>query len=409
MRVLEINAIYGTQSTGTIVKNIQSTCFNNNIECYVAYSECYLPSSQVRDGYKIGNIFDYKLHALFTRIAGKMGYYSHIPTYFFLRYLDKIKPDIVHLHNLHGNFINLPMLLKYVAKKDIATVITMHDCWYFTGGCTHYSSSNCNRWQQSCCSCPRRYEEVPAYLYDGSAKILSDRVSLLSAIPRLTMIGCSKWISEECKKSKIRCSNVSYIHNGFNTDIFKPLNGKDEIVAFKKKYDIPLDNKIILCPASKWYESRNSTTFSYFVDNLPDNITMVVFGCSVPGGGGSPKVKELGYFKTPSDMAALYSCGDVMVNCSREDTLSSLNIECQACGTPVVAYDNTGTSETVHPNIGRLVETGNAEMLLKETLDTLSSNLMHNKDVLVEWATTNFEKQANFNKYIELFRTIYNK
>lgn len=409
MRVVEINAIYGTQSTGTIVKNIQSTCFNNNIECYVAYSECYLPSSQVFCGYKIGNIIDYKLHAAFARIAGKMAYFSHVPTFFFLRYLDKIKPDIVHLHNLHGNYINLPMLLKYLANKNIATVITMHDCWFFTGGCSHYISDNCNRWKQSCGSCPRRYKEIPAYLYDGSSRILRDRIVLLNSIPRLTMIGCSKWISEECKKSKVICSNISYIHNGFDLAIFKPLLNESEITIFKTNNGIPFGKKIILCPASKWFESRNESTFSFFVDNLPDNIIMVIFGCSVIGGNSSPKVKEIGYFKTPSDMAVLYSCGDVMVNCSRADTLSSLNIECQACGTPVVAYDNTGTSETIHPNIGRLVETGNAELLLKETLNVLSSKDTNSKELLVEWVTSNFEKQANYYKYIELFRSILNK
>lgn len=407
MRVIEINAIYGSMSTGTIVKNIQDACTENDIDCYVAYSECYLDSSQVVHGYKIGNIFDYKLHAILNRISGKMAYFSHIPTYFFLRYIDKLKPDVVHLHNLHGNYINLIMLLKYLAKNDIATVITMHDCWYFTGGCSHYTSVNCYRWQEFCGKCPRRYMEIPAYIYDGSTSILQDRVKLLSSIPRLTMVGCSKWISEECRKSKIKCKNITHIYNGFNLDIFKPIIEENKIISLKKYFNIPLNKKIILLPASKWYEDMNKQALYYFEKEMPDNIVMVIFGCPNIRKKTSANVIEIGYLKSPSDIAALYNLGDVLVNCSRQDTLSSINIECQACGTPVVAYDNTGTTETVHPNLGRLVNTGNVEMLFKKTMEVLSIN--NRAELLVKWVTENFEKDLNYQKYINLYRSIYNK
>lgn len=154
MKVLQINAVYGHRSTGTIVRDIEHACYESGIECLVAS-----PDNEVlnaRQGYRIGNSFDHKLHALLCRVKGKQAYFSKCATRALLKYMDCEKPDIVHLHNLHSNYIHLNMLLDYLAKRDIITIITLHDCWFYTGGCFYYSQIGCNRWLEKCGNCPKK-------------------------------------------------------------------------------------------------------------------------------------------------------------------------------------------------------------------------------------------------------------
>ena len=157
------------------MRDLQQMCAQNSIDCEVAYSQS---NGKVLNGYKMGNILSNKLHAALSRISGKQGYFSFISTCNLLSFIDDYHPNIIHLHNLHGCYINLPMILKYAAKKDISIIVSLHDCWFYTGGCSHYTSVGCLKWLYECGNCPLRYHETPAYLWDSSSKILADRKKL---------------------------------------------------------------------------------------------------------------------------------------------------------------------------------------------------------------------------------------
>lgn len=401
MKVLIINAVYGIGSTGVIVKELLDCCSRNDIDGYVAYSligdGVDLPSRS----YKIGNIMTRKWQALMSRVAGKQAYYNRISTKRFLKWVDKIKPDVVHLHNLHSNYIHLNMLLKYLAKNDIATVITMHDCWYFTGGCFHYTNVGCDKWQYGCGNCPKRLNDTPAYLYDSSASILKDREKYLSAIPRLTLVGCSEWVANEARKSVLKDCDIRYIHNGFDLDIFKPTpSNLKERLGINGKY-------VILGPASKWLSNANSDTLQYFIDNMPNDWVLVLFGCTNTNRHIADNVRLYGYTCSANEMAQLYSMADVFVNCSREDTLSSLNIEAQACGTPVVTYEATGSKETVDGKCGFAVETGNSKALFDIVKNNHDVSRGKFSDQCRNWVIENFNNQYNYQIYSDLYKEIY--
>ena len=171
MRVLQINANFGFGSTGLIVKDISDQIEKEGSEAFCAYQKTNTP---VNNGYQIGNKFDWKLHALFSRVFGRQGYYSYFSTKSFLKYIDKIKPDVIHLHNLHSNYININLLFKYIAKKDIPTVITFHDCWFFTGKCFHYVDVSCDRYKTGCGKCPKKKAPPKSLFFDFSAQVLKD-------------------------------------------------------------------------------------------------------------------------------------------------------------------------------------------------------------------------------------------
>lgn len=395
MRILEINAVYGHGSTGTIVRDIEHLCFDSGIECYVAS-----PDPKVREakhGYVIGNTLDHKLHALLSRIHGKQAYFSHIPTRNLLRWMDKIKPDIVHLHNLHSNYIHLNMLLRYLAEKDIRTIISLHDCWFFTGGCSHYISTGCDKWLSTCSVCPRKNMDTPAYLSKSSFQMLADRKKYINAIPRVTIIGASEWVANECKRSVLSSCDIRYIHNGFNLDIFKPTESN-----IRKQYG--LEGKyVILAPGGKWYLPVNKATLDYFIANMTNDMVLVLFGCSTFHDNLPENVKEIGYIKNPKEMAALYSMADIFVNCTREDTLPGVNLECQASGTPIVSYDASGCKETVNGICGKCVSVGDYKALYQAVLEIRSIGKSAIQEQCIRWIRDNFEIKDAYKKYINLF------
>lgn len=399
MKVLQINAVYGHGSTGVITRDIEHLCELSGIECYVASPDPKV--CEAKSGYQIGNVFDHKLHALFCRIAGKQAYFSRWATKRLLSYMDVMKPDVVHLHNLHSNYIHLNMLLQYLAKKDINTVVTMHDCWFYTGGCFHYASVGCTKWQNKCGHCIKQKQDTPAYLYDASTKIHDDRLRYFSAIPHLTFVGASEWVASELSKSRLKdCGKITYIHNGFDLKVFSPQESD-----MKQRLGLT-DKFVILGPASKWLLPINKETFEFFINNMSSDCVLLLFGNVGSIDSLPSNVVLYGYTHSREELAELYSIADIMVNCSREDTLSSLNLEAQACGTPVVTYDATGSKETVDGVCGYAVPTGNYKLLYESVMRIYQQGKDNYKVKCREFIIKNFDKDINYNKYLSLYKNI---
>ena len=397
MKIVQINAVYGYGSTGTIVKDIQYACLQAGIDCVAVYSQS---QGEVRKGYQMGNLISNKIHALLSRIGGKQGYFSYLSTWKLLRYLDSYQPTILHLHNLHGCYINVPMLLKYAAKKDIAVVVSLHDCWFYTGGCSHYTRVGCNQWLQQCGNCPQRYVEFPALFYDSSAAQLRDRRELFGAIKNLTAVGVSQWIVNEARKTVFCNARCLAIHNGIDTDFFHPT-----VSDFRKKYDLE-DKFVILAPANKWFLDINRETFDYFALHLADDMRMVFFGNGVDKSRLTDKMVNIGFVSSREEMRDIYSACDVMANSTREESLSLLNVEVQACGTPVVTYSNTGVRETVDGKCGFAVETGNPEVMWEAVMNFKQKGKKHFSDLCVLWVKQEFDREDNYMRYINMYKTI---
>lgn len=414
MKVVQINATFGNGSTGGIVKDIQHQCLQSGIDCYVAYSTSSIPKDSIINGYQIGDSMDHKIHAVLSRINGKQGYYSKKPTRNLLRWLDEIQPDVINIHNLHSNFINLPMLLTWIAQNSIPLVVTLHDCWYFTGGCFHFTSSNCFRWQESCGSCPRKLKDIPS-LFDCSATIISDKKNLFGQISKLRVVGVSQWTTEMARQGIFKNTPCAYIYNGVDVEVFKPIKDEGTISVIREKYGI--GNKyVILGPASKWLMSENGGLYEKLMQ-LGDDYTLVLYGCKAQQlktdtpqqalGDNSTQLVKVGFTSSQQELVELYNMADVFVNCTHEDTFSLINAESQACGTPVICYANTGAKETVNTQYGRLVETDDIEGMIDSVVTLKSSGISQScQEELAKWALTHFNRSINYNKYIQLYYEI---
>ncbi len=398
MRVLQINATYANGSTGTIVKDIQECCIQHGIECHVAYAFSSVPEDKVPFDYKMGNYLSNNLHAVLCRISGKQGYFSYFSTLRLLKYIDKLQPDVVHLHNLHSNYIHLNTLLKYLAEKDIATVVTLHDCWFYTGGCFHYTHAKCSKWTESCGDCPKQKQDTPAYLWDSSAQILKDRYKYFGAIKRLAVIGVSQWITNEAQRSVFKGRDCRTIYNGVDLNIFKPTPSD-----LRERYGVQ-DKFVILGPASKWLSPINQDFKEDFLKRIPSDWVLFLFGCPANVQSQPSNVITYGFTRNKEELAQIYTMADVFVNCTHEESMSLINVEAQACGTPVITFDNTGASETVDGESDFRVDNDN----IKNVLDLI--NQIHNeKDnklyIRIKRVGDMYNKDLNYLKYIELYHS----
>lgn len=396
MKVLQINAVYGFKSTGLIVSDIASMLEKNGHEAYVAYQRAI---DAPEKSYLIGNILDWKWHALHTRIFGRQGYASKIATKKFISYIDEIKPDIVHLHNLHSNYINLNMLCEFLADKKIPTVITLHDCWYFTGKCSHYVEAGCDRWRKSCGNCPNLKTEVKSLWIDSTEKVLKDKTSHLNGIENLTLIACSDWMKKEAEKSLLRPSMTEVVYNGVDTDVFTPHD-----TDFRKKYK--LENKfLIMGMADKWLKRSNEEAFSAIVKNN-HYAGIVIVGCSEEQKKLCEKyenVLALGYIKNRRELSDIYTSSDVFVNLTHADTLPTVNMESICSGTPVITYDCCGSPELVNDGVTGYIVPENDVCALVDAIEKIKETSL-NFDVAYE--QNKFDKNSCYNEYLRVYNDI---
>jgi len=398
MKILQVNTVFGFASTGTIVRDVQALCEQQGIECHVAYSVTNLEPSQIKNGYQIGNNLEHKMHGLLCRINGEQAYFSYFSTLRFICHINKIKPDIVHLHTIHGNYLNIKLIFRYLAKKNIRTIITLHDCWYYTGGCFHYTQVGCFKWRQSCGNCPKKRTDTPAYFLDKSSAILSDRRKLFDAIQNLTVVGVSKWIAKESKKGVFYDKNVTTIYNGVDTNIFKPTPSDfRQCLSLEGKF-------VIMGLVGKWFDPLNKDAFDYIVSKLQSDDRLLLFGCKGKRTDLSPNIIQFGYTTNREELAALYSCADVFINSTHEESFSLINIEPQACGTPVVTYANTGAQETVDNSCSFSVQTDDYKAMWEKVQLIKATGKAIYTEQCIKRVNTLFGMENNYKQYIDLYR-----
>lgn len=346
MKVVQINAVCGTGSTGRICRELNDALLAQGHQGVVLYGN---GTSDYPHGVKVSSRPEVKIHGLLSRLLGKNAAYSPLATFRILRFLRKWKPDVVHLHNLHGNFVNLKPLLHYLAKRDIPTVLTLHDCWFFTGKCTHYTAQGCDRWQTGCRDCPRLRGDIPSWFFDRTGEMWREKRDLFNAIPRLGVIGVSDWITCEARKSFLKDAAIlERIYNGIDLDMFYPREKRDREALFT-----------VLCVAAGWTEDSSKTKdLIDLAERLGDSARILLVG-NVPFGDKLPgNITCLGYVSAPEELAQLYSNADVYVHLSREDTFGKVIAEALVCGTPAVVYDATACPEVLGEGCGYAVQPG---------------------------------------------------
>lgn len=398
MKIIQINTIANSGSTGRIAEGIGLSAMQNGMESCVAYGRWARPSKSRL--IQIGGKKDYLWHGIESRIFDNHGLASRGATAKFLNTLDGIGPDIVHLHNIHGYYLNYPMLFRYLAEKKIPVVWTLHDCWPFTGHCVHYDFCGCDRWKTGCHHCPQKKTYPASFLFDRSRKNYEQKKQFFTLPGKMTIVPVSQWLSDQVASSFLKDYPRKVIHNGIDTDVFHPYDQEE----MKKKFGLG-GEKIVLGVASVWSPRKGLKDFIELASRLPQGYRIVLVGLSEKQKQGLPG-GITGILRTESaaELAQLYSAADVFVNPTWEDNYPTTNLEAISCGTPVATYRTGGSPESVSENNGAVVEKGDLDRLAEVIL-----KMEKDPEACRKYALDHFRMQDCFGDYIKLYDALLEK
>ncbi|WP_215113119.1 glycosyltransferase [Exiguobacterium sp. s63] len=348
MNILHINAINEVKSTGRMCKELAFVHASHGHHVRIAHSTGPVTETSV----VIGQAWETKWHALHSRVTGRQGYTSKRPTAELVTFLDSFQPDVVHLHNLHANYLHLQTLFDYLAMHDIATVVTLHDCWPFTGKCTHYTSVGCDRWKDGCGQCPLLKDDIPSWFVDRTEDMLADKRKWFEAIPRLAVIGVSDWITMEAHFSILQHATIiRRIHNWVDLKTFTP----KDAVPLRAKLGLTGET-ILLGVASHWSDAKGLTAFLELAKARPTD--QIVLVGHMPTQQKLPaNVLHIQETHDSQELASYYAAADVLLNLSEEESFGNVTAEALACGTPVLVLDSTASPELVTERTGVVVAT----------------------------------------------------
>lgn len=392
MRIIQINATSGSGSTGKICESISELLTEQNIENYILYSS---GSSQLSVSIKYMSDFDVKLQALKSHIFGNYGFNSKHANCRLIQYLEKIGPDIVHLHNLHSHNCDLQQLLEWLKGHNKRIIWTFHDCWAFTAYCPHFSLIGCEQWKSGCIECPqiRQY----SWFFDRSKKLYTAKRDAITNLD-LTVVTPSEWLAGLVRQSFLKDYPVKVINNGIDLSVFKPIPSN-----FREKYGIPKDKFIVLGVAFGWGERKGLDVFIELSRRLEQNkFQIVLVGTDKKVDKQLPKeIVSIHRTQNQTELAEIYTEADLFVNPTREEVLGLVNLEAIACGTPVVTFNTGGSPECIDNSCGSVVACDDIEGL-EDEIKRIYVNKPYTVEACLRRAKL-FNAENLFEKYIDIY------
>lgn len=394
MKVLQVNSVCGYGSTGRIATDIADLLMAQGDECRIAYGRENVPEKYRELAVRIGTGLDNKLHGLQTRLLDHHGFGSREATRRFLKWVEAYDPDLIHLHNIHGYYINVELLFDFLKKCGKPVVWTLHDCWAMTGHCSYFSAAGCSQWKNGCQSCCQ-LREYPATLLGGDvANNFARKKHSFTGLPNMTIVTPSHWLASVVKESFLGQYPVVPIYNGVDLQVFHPTSGN-----FRKQHGLE-NKKIILGVASVWDARKGLNDFAALSKMLDDSFKIVLLGLSEQQIQQVPEnILKLPRTNSLQQLAEIYTAADVFVNPSVEETMGLTTAEALACGTPVITYDKTAVPEVPDETCGIVVPCG-AEHIY-DALGRVSASA----EACLKRAQC-FEKNRQYQQYLALYRKI---
>lgn len=394
MKILLINSVCGVGSTGKICVDL-AKCLNlHGHECVIAYGRG--KAKGYDNTYKITSSIGNKLHYIKSRLFDKHGLGNARETNRFIKFIDKYNPDIIHLHNIHGYYLNYRILFEYLKRSRAKVVWTLHDMWLATGHCAYYLK--CTKWENGCHHCSK-LNEYPKALFDNSKRNYELKKEAFNSVADLTLVPVSSWINNEIKKSYLKKLKTVIINNGIDLNVFKP-----EETDFRKKNNLK-GKKILLAVADRWTERKGFTDFMILSQKLDENTKLIMVGLTEEQRAQLPS-NIIGITRTENQqqLAEIYSTADLFLNFTYSDNFPTVNLESLACGTPVLTYNTGGSPEMLSEQTGYVIEPGDVSKVLEIVNKFVKTEEI--KNTCVSHAKQ-YDKNLQFIKYEDLYKSYF--
>ena len=405
-KLLQINTCI-TQSTGRIAQQIGEKAIADGWESYIAFpAREPMVDSKSHLNY-IGTKFDQYMHALLSRIFDCCGFLSRRATKKLVKQIDALKPDLIQLHNIHGYYLNIPVLFEYLKKSGIPVVWTLHDCWAFTGHCVHYTCVDCFKWKTGCFDCPRKKSYPISLVFDRSKHNYTAKVKAYADMPNLTIVPVSYWLGDVAGQSMLGKYPIHVIQNGIDVNVFRPRT--ETVAKVRDQYGL-VGKYVILGVATGWSEEVGLSTFFRLRSSLSENFAIVMVGCTQDVLEKLPEgIVGISRTNNVDELAEIYTAADILFNGSYQETFGLVTAEAMACGTPVIVYDSTACPEIVDNDRGRIIPVGDFNKLIAAIL-SLEALTRTEKELMsascVDYVKNNLDKNQKYQEYIELYNLL---
>lgn len=398
MKVLQVNTVYGFGSTGKIVAAIQDTCFEQGIDCLASFSYYEKDQRHTEKAIPVSSWLDTHIHNRLALITMLQGCFSGLRTRLFLRRVKAYAPDIIHLHNIHGSFINHKLLFDYIKRNRIPVIWTLHDCWAFTGYCPHFDMCGCEKWQTQCVDCPNKHM-YPQTLFDFSSLMFKLKKRWFTGVENLTLVTPSQWLADLTRQSFLKEYPVQVIQNGIDLSVFRPVESD-----FRARYQIPPEKKIVLGVAFGWGIRKGLDVFVELANRLDPSYQIVLVGTDDAVDRELPtRILSIHRTQNQRELAEIYTAADVFVNPTREDNFPTVNMEALACGTPVITFRAGGSPECVDETCGSVVSCDNTDSLEREIVRVCRERPFTREACRAR--AEQFDEKEKFREYVKLYES----
>lgn len=384
MKILMINSVCGIRSTGRICTDLATELENLGHDVKIAYGRESVPEQFEKYAVRIGTNLDVKIHALRARMCDESGFGSKKATEKFIKWVREYKPDVIHLHNIHGYYINIEILFDFIKKEFNGKVIwTFHDCWALTGHTPYCDTVDCYKWKTGCFSCPLK-KQYPRSLIDNSKRNWEKKKKIFNGGKNLTIVTPSRWMKSLVEKSFLSSYKVEVINNGIDTNVFHPIQS-----SFKDEYEIK-DKTMLLSVATSWDDMKGYSDFIRLSKKISEKYKIVLVGLTKKQLSELPST-IIGIERTSSiqELVDIYNAADLYLNLSYCENYPTVNIEAMSCGTPVLTYKTGGSVEIIKEYGGYIVDKGDLNKIV---------NILNSKDRII--SVDNFDEEKNDNRFM---------
>lgn len=388
-------------STGKIITGIAEKAEEIGIKTLQAYPETPNNISPKQDDIIICTDLYRRVNQRLAYYTGYVGCFSVSATKKLIRKIDEIKPDILHLHNIHHSYLNHKMLFDYIRMNRIKIVWTLHDCWAFTGQCPHFTFVNCDAWKTACSNCPQ-IDKYPATRVDHTNKMWAKKKEWFTNLANVTIVTPSVWLAELVGQSFLKEYPVRVINNGIDLNVFKPSKSQ-----FRNHLSISSDKIIILGISFEWDYRKGLDIFLDLHQKLDERFVIVLVGTTVEIDKQLPEgIISIHRTSNQHELAEIYTAADIFINPTREDNYPTVNMEAIACGTPVITFNTGGSPEIITPETGMVTKKNTADSML-EAIYQLIPRLGDDMTKACLLHAQSFEKNERFKEYIELYKEMF--
>lgn len=402
MRIFQLNTVCGIKSTGRIAAEIGKLVEAEGGQCRIGCGANPVPDAVAHMAFKTLSVPKRKLYTQMIRFFDADGFFNRSGTRRLIREMERFQPDVVHLHNIHGGYLHAETLFRYLRKKNLPVVWTLHDCWPFTGHCAYFDYSGCQRWLTQCRNCPQKHSYPVCIGLDRSRRNHIRKRKAFAGLSNLTMVTPCRWLQEHLRQSHMGGYPARVIYNGVDLTAFAPTPSD-----IRQRYGLT-EGILLLAVAAEWDERKGLRYLLKAAKQLGPDYHFVIIGLSPEQIAALPEgLTGIQHTANVQELAQWYTAADCLVNPSMEDNMPMVNLEALACGTPIAAFRTGGTPEALSETTGLLVDKADVDGLC-HAIRQLGPKTPERTEACLQRAQS-FDAKRTFEDYLRLYREVAGK